>query len=130
MITVLDGRPGTGTHGSLSRFDLHNTLTAAGPDIKKGFVSFIPSGNIDVAPTVLSPLGVTPSAPMDGRILTEALVDSEPSSLKAVEQTLKASNDLGFLTWRQYLKVLRVGYAVYYEEGNGRYELKSEPAAP
>src|SRR5262249_31547371 len=35
MLNVMDGVKGRGAHGSLSRFDLHNTLIAAGPDLKK-----------------------------------------------------------------------------------------------
>jgi hypothetical protein len=34
-------------HGSLSSFDLHNTLIAAGPDFKAGITSDLPSGNIE-----------------------------------------------------------------------------------
>ena len=33
-----------GTHVSLSRFDLHNTLIAAGPDFREGFINQTPSG--------------------------------------------------------------------------------------
>ncbi|HTI69540.1 MAG TPA: alkaline phosphatase family protein, partial [Candidatus Limnocylindria bacterium] len=54
LIMSDDGRRGLGTHASLSRFDLHNTLIASGPDFKPAFVSETPSGNIDIAPTVLS----------------------------------------------------------------------------
>src|SRR5262249_9416264 len=104
MITSIDGRKGHGTHASLSRFDLHNTLVAAGPDIKKGFVNEMPSGNIDVAPTVLSILGVTPPSPMDGRVLYEALEGDQPPQPKPLEKTVEATRDLGFLTWSQYLK--------------------------
>src|SRR5262249_50020797 len=111
MLIVADGVKGRGSHGSLSRFDLHNTLIAAGPDLKKGFVSELPSGNIDVAPTVLSLLGVAPKAPMDGRVLSEALVGQEPVSVKPTENTIEASRELGFITWHQYLKITRVGDA-------------------
>jgi arylsulfatase A-like enzyme len=129
MLTVPDGRPGGGVHGSLSRFDLHNTLIVAGPDFKKGFTSLIPSGNIDVAPTVLSILGVSPPEPMDGRVLVEALAKEEQAPVRPAEETIEAMADLGFLRWNQYLKVIRVGYTVYYEEGNGRCRLSSEPVA-
>lgn len=129
QLTILDGRPGTGSHGSLSRYDLHNTLIAAGPDFEKGFVSFVPSGNVDVAPTVLSILGVEPPARMDGRVLAEALVGRPRTSAKPITEVREATRDLGFLTWNQYLKITRIGYTVYYEEGNGRSELKSAMAA-
>ena len=124
ILTVADGVKGRGSHGSLSRFDLHNTLIAAGPDLKKGFVSDLPSGNIDVAPTILSILGVAPKAPMDGRVLSEALIGQEQVSIKPTENTIEASRELGFITWHQYLKITRVGEAVYFEEGNGRVRLK------
>jgi hypothetical protein len=35
-ILAMDGKRGTGVHASLSRFDLHNTLVASGPDFKAG----------------------------------------------------------------------------------------------
>jgi predicted AlkP superfamily pyrophosphatase or phosphodiesterase len=124
MVTSMDGRLGLGTHGSLSQFDLHNTLIASGPDFKKGFVNALPSGNIDVAPTILWLLGVPAKAPMDGRVLAEALADSQLDPAKPVEKTLEAQADLGFLAWHQYVKVTQVGNATYYEEGNG--ELRSK----
>ena len=64
-----------GNHASLSPYDMHNTLIAAGPDIRPHFTDDLPSGNIDVAPTVLSILHVTPASPMDGRVLSEALTN-------------------------------------------------------
>jgi predicted AlkP superfamily pyrophosphatase or phosphodiesterase len=124
LLTSMEGKLGLGTHGSLSRFDLHNTLIAAGPDFKKGFVSELPSGNIDVAPTILSILGVAPQVPMDGRVLVEALTDHQQDPPKPVEKTIEAQRDLGFLSWHQFLKVTFMGNAVYYDEGNGEARLK------
>ncbi len=124
MITSIEGKRGMGTHASLSRFDLHNTLVAAGPDFKKGYMSDLPSGNIDVAPTVLSILGVEPPRPMDGRVLYEAMTAGDPPPLKPVEHTIEASKDLGFLVWHQYLKITQIGYTLYYDEGNGECRLK------
>ena len=61
-----------GMHGSFSPIDVHNTLVAVGPDFKVGYVDALPSGNVDVAPTVASILGLSlPNA--DGRVLHEAL---------------------------------------------------------
>jgi arylsulfatase A-like enzyme len=47
-------------------------LVARGPSFRRGVVSELPSGNIDIAPTVLRLLGVTTAAPLDGRPLLEA----------------------------------------------------------
>ena len=124
MVVSPDGRKGLGTHASLSRFDLHNTLVASGPDFKKGFVSTTPSGNLDVAPTVLSILGVTPPTPMDGRVLTEAMTSGDSTAPKAEEKTIEASRETGFLRWHQYLKTTAVGTTTYFEEGNGGLDLK------
>ena len=51
---------GKGTHATLSRFDMHNTLIAAGPDFKPGETDDLPSGNVDLAPTILQILGIKP----------------------------------------------------------------------
>ena len=119
MVIAAEGRRGAGTHASLSPFDLHNTLIAAGPDFKTGFVSEVPSGNIDIAPTVLSILGVPPPRPMDGRVLAEAMAGIGPATLKPEQETFKASRELGGRQWQQYLTVSRVGHGVYFDEGNG-----------
>jgi arylsulfatase A-like enzyme len=62
-----------GEHGSFSRIDVHNTLLAAGPDFRSSFKDLLPSGNVDVAPTIaaLMDLKFTRS---QGRVLKESLV--------------------------------------------------------
>lgn len=124
LITTVGGRPGNGSHGSLSPYDLHNTLIAAGPDFKASFVSELPSGNVDIAPTVLAILGVPQSQPMDGRVLTEAFVGKQPEPSKPEAETLEASCELGFRRWHQTLTLRRVGAVIYYDEGNGESVLK------
>lgn len=107
---------GGGTHATLSRFDLHNMLIAAGPDFKKGLTNDVPSGNVDLAPTICSILGI--SAPMDGRVLTEAMNGSAP---KTETETLEAAKKFPKGEWRQHLKVSRVGSTTYFDEGNGEF---------
>ena len=63
---------GTAGHGSTSPFDIHNTLIAAGPDLKSGVEVSLPSSNVDFAPTILSLLGLPVGTAMTGRALTEA----------------------------------------------------------
>ena len=61
-----------GMHGSFSPRDVHNTLIAAGPDFKTALVDALPTGNVDVAPTVARIFGLSlPGA--NGRSLDEAL---------------------------------------------------------
>jgi arylsulfatase A-like enzyme len=124
LVVAADGHHGSGTHASLSPFDLHNTLIAAGPDFKSGFVSELPSGNVDIAPTVLAILGVPQPRPMDGRVLSESFAGKKLDFPKPVHETLEASRDLGFRHWHQFLSLSRVSAVVYYDEGNGESRLK------
>ncbi|MGZ4966898.1 MAG: alkaline phosphatase family protein, partial [Chthoniobacterales bacterium] len=111
--------PGKGTHATLSKFDLHNTLIAAGPDFRRDYRSEVASGNIDVAATILHILDVAPLVPLDGRILSEAMTDgpAEPSEVET--RTVEASRDVATGHWRQYLKISRVAGHDYFDEGNG-----------
>jgi arylsulfatase A-like enzyme len=61
-----------GQHGSFSPIDVHNTLLATGPGFQSSFADPLPSGNVDVAPTVAALFGLSmPKA--QGRVLHEAL---------------------------------------------------------
>jgi arylsulfatase A-like enzyme len=113
------GIRGRGTHGSLSRYDMNNTLVAAGPDIKKGLISEVPSGNIDLAPTVLWLLGVDQIQPMNGRVLHEALVPSKAPPPKVNVKRIEASRDIGLFRWQQYLQFSEVNGTFYFDEGGG-----------
>ncbi|BCS35496.1 alkaline phosphatase family protein [Luteitalea sp. TBR-22] len=64
---------GTAGHGSASPWDIHNTLIAAGPDIRKGARIDLPSANVDLAPTMLRLLGLSAPSTMQGRVLAEGL---------------------------------------------------------
>jgi arylsulfatase A-like enzyme len=99
---------GRGGHSTLSPYDVHNTLVAAGPDFPTGQTNRFPSSNTDLAPTILSILSVQPPQPMDGRVLTRA-----PSG-KPRQQTIEAANG----QWRQYLKITELEGAYYVDEGN------------
>ncbi len=70
---------GVAGHGSTGRADILNTFIAAGPSFKQGVRSKVPSGNTDLAPTLLGILGLERPSSMNGRPLTEALIGgSEP----------------------------------------------------
>ena len=112
---------GKGTHATLSRFDMHNTLIAAGPDFRRGETDDLPSGNIDLAPTILHILGINAANPMDGRVLSEAMGKIDKQTLKAEMETIEAAQNFPLGIWRQYLKTSRVGSTTYLDEGNGNY---------
>jgi predicted AlkP superfamily pyrophosphatase or phosphodiesterase len=113
------GQRGKGSHGSLSPFDMRNTLVAAGPDFQSGWVDELPSGNTDLAPTVLAILGIPPIRPLDGRVLVEALRDPGVTVPKAEPQITEASRVHRLFRWSQYLKFSTVDNAIYFDEGNG-----------
>ncbi len=119
MITSDAGKVGKGTHGSLSPYDMHNTLVGAGPDLRPGFVDESPSGNADLAPTILWILGIAQPKPMDGRILGEALRTGVFSAPTARSQTVEAKNESTAIHWRQHLTFTTIGHSIYFDEGNG-----------
>jgi len=76
---TLQGNAYRGMHGSFSPRDVHNVLIAAGPDFRRAFKDPLPTGNVDVAPTVARLLGV-PLEGTDGRPLLEAIEGGAPAS--------------------------------------------------
>jgi predicted AlkP superfamily pyrophosphatase or phosphodiesterase len=110
---------GQGTHVSLSPFDMRNTLIAAGPHVRSGIVSTLPSGNVDVAPTILWLFGIKPSKPMDGRVLTEALNITGPKLESYEPRRIEAKAQLDGFVWEQYLNYTEVNGVRYFDEGNG-----------
>jgi arylsulfatase A-like enzyme len=113
-------KSGEGTHVTLSRFDMHNTLIATGPDFKRGETDDLPTGNVDLAPTILQILGINPPQKMDGRILSEAMTGAMPSR-EPESKRIEATKDFPSGTWRQSLQISRVGSTIYLDEGNGAF---------
>jgi predicted AlkP superfamily pyrophosphatase or phosphodiesterase len=120
LMQTVGGTVGKGSHASLSRYDMNNTLVAHGPSFKSGFIDDMPTGNIDVAPTILWLLGVPPSGTMDGRVLHEALAHTSTRPPRVQTKKLEASRDVGLFRWSQYLKFSTVGSTMYFDEGNGQ----------
>jgi arylsulfatase A-like enzyme len=111
---------GQGQHCTLSPSDMHNTCVAYGPDFNQGMKDTLPTGNIDIAPTILWILGVTPEAKMSGRVLSEALtgIGPEIKSYGTYHHAASWPGD-GFV-WHQYLDISEVNGVVYFDQGNGR----------
>ncbi len=80
---------GQGMHGGFGRDSTWNNMAAIGPDFKHGFVDTTAVGNIDIAPTVASILGIDmPSiGSLKGRIAKEALA-SGPRADDSPHKTL------------------------------------------
>ena len=118
------GVVGRGQHGSMSPHEIRNVLFARGPSFKSGVALSTPSGNVDLAPTVLRILGVEADGKMDGRVLEEALaVNLEPAGADWSQETYEAERSVPAGRYRQVLTLVRVGETVYLE--SGRAELQS-----
>jgi len=106
---------GTAGHGSSSPWDIRATFIAAGPGIKRNVASSVPTGNVDVMPTVLALLGV-PVPELDGRILDEVLLTGrEPGEMPLSSAPLSVSAELDDVTY--HLEVYRtvVDGRVYFD---------------
>jgi arylsulfatase A-like enzyme len=108
-----EGAPGLGTHGSGSPHELRCVLIASGPSFRPQTVSDLPSGNIDVAPTVLRLLGVPPAGPLDGRPLLEAFRTETAAAPASARQAYEAPCRCGGATLVSRAVVERVGHARY-----------------
>jgi arylsulfatase A-like enzyme len=84
-----------GMHGSFSPVDVHNTLLMTGPDFRKNVRSDLPSGNVDLAPTLAAVLGLD-LGKADGRVLREAVEgrDGNGLAVKPVDVATDAATGL------------------------------------
>lgn len=74
-------------HGSLSPWNVRNTLFAWGPGFKAHATIPVAAGNVDVTPTILALQGLDEDAAgLDGRVLAEALADG-PRAEQLIEET-------------------------------------------
>ena len=118
---------GCGMHVTLSPTDLHNTCVAAGPDFHRGVVDSLPTGNVDIVPTLLWLMNVPTESPLDGRVLSEALTGAGPPLRGAELGRRDARNEFKNGVWTLYLKFTEVNGVRYLDEGNGRW-MPSSPA--
>ena len=113
------GEPGAGQHGSMSRHEMKNILFASGPSFKSTLKLDTPSGNLDLAPTILRILGISGDWKMHGRVLEEALAGGPSASdVDWSTELHHAEHSLGGKIYRQQIKISRVGSASYVDEGN------------
>ena len=119
------GTPGQGQHGSMGRSELHNILFARGPDFKANLVTSVPSGNTDLAPTILELLGLPPENDMEGRVLAEALCRGpEPEAVEWSSDFHGTDCPVGEQVYRQQVRLSRVGNTVYVDEGTSSLGLR------
>jgi arylsulfatase A-like enzyme len=114
-------KAGEGNHASLSPFDIHNLCIAAGPNFRHQFVSSLPTGNIDIAPTILWILGIRAPRQMNGRVLSEALRIAGPPVGEPRTRRIEASFTQTNGTWNQYVEFTELNQTLYVNEGNGAF---------
>jgi len=88
---------GVAGHGSLSPYETKIRLLVDGPGFKQGKKSSAPSANIDIAPTVLKLHNLEIPKGMDGRVLSELMVDEnhvEKRSQKIEKEIIKVESKL------------------------------------
>jgi hypothetical protein len=81
-------------------------------------------------------LGIKPQQNMDGRILSEGMtgrvgaLHRPDAAARRPNQTstIDATKNFPSGTWRQSLKISRVGSTIYLDEGNGAF-IANKPAA-
>ena len=112
------GARGLGQHGSMSRHEMNNTLLARGPSFKAQKRITSPTGNVDIAPTVLNLLGLPIPEDMDGRVIDEALAGG-PDSVESTTDAHLAGREVVNGVYRQGITLSRVGSTVYLDEGSG-----------
>ncbi len=99
------------SHGSTSPYDMHALMIANGPRFRAGLVADLPTGAIDLTPTVLTLLGLPLPGHLDGRVLWEGLdaQDGEPGDVSTEMLTPQVR-----ATGREAtLKLHRVGGTTY-----------------
>ncbi len=105
---------GQGMHGSFSRADTYNFMTAIGPDFKQAFVDKAPVGNADVAVTFAKILNlkITGHGRLVGRVLNEILVKgpNDVAYKSETQESTPAANGL-----KTILKYQTVGNNKYFD---------------
>jgi arylsulfatase A-like enzyme len=135
---LIDGdwnrKAGEGTHATLSRFDIHNTFIAAGPDFETEAGRRAssraetadpdePTTNLDVAPTILHVFAVPAAGNPDGHSVIEAIPSGEKTN-KPQARTFEIKREFPDGTWKQSLRVSRDFESQWIDEGNGAFEKK------
>ena len=110
--------PGLGQHGSMSPHETRNVFFARGPAFRQSAAVATPTGNVDLAPTILHLLGITGGETMHGRVLNETL----RGGLDAVEwqtTTHESERSTPDGRYRQAITTSHVGETLYVDEGSG-----------
>jgi hypothetical protein len=104
------GSTNQATHGGASPWEIRNTLVVQGPGVRSGVRSALPSGVRDLAPTLVTALGLPMADSMSGRVLAEAF--GEPGASVGSVEHWDETSAAGTLRWSSY------GGQRYLDEGH------------
>jgi predicted AlkP superfamily pyrophosphatase or phosphodiesterase len=108
---------GTAGHGTSSPYELQVNLIASGPDFKSNIVSPVPSGNVDIAPTILHLLDISIPETMSGRILEELLVDGpDPVSVEVQIERYETTPVEWDENFKMILEKASTGESAYFQK--------------
>ena len=108
--------PGVAGHGSSSPWDILATFLASGPSIKRSVVSRVPTGNIDIVPTVLTLIGASLPVDLDGRVLFEVFsTGPDPDEIGVVSDPITVVALLEGLRYQLTVNRSRVGSTMYFD---------------
>ena len=110
--------PGRGQHGSMSPHETRNVFFARGPAFKQSTTVATPTGNVDLAPTILHLLGISGGETMHGRILHETL-QGGPDAVEWQTTTHEAERITPNGRYLQAITVSQVGTTLYVDKGSG-----------
>jgi predicted AlkP superfamily pyrophosphatase or phosphodiesterase len=83
---------GVAGHGSMSPWEIHIALLAAGPDFKKAYEGNLPTSNVDIVPTILHIHHLSIPASMEGRVMYELLAEKNAMApLSVKKETIRTS---------------------------------------
>ncbi len=110
------------THGSASPFDLHAFAVGIGPDMREGMTSALATGAVDLAPTILSLLGIDVPAYMNGRVLWELMnrPEGEPDEEDMSEINPATAHPDGFSPTLLLHRIGRTSYVHAVSNGRGQ----------
>jgi len=100
------------SHGSASPFDLHAVLIANGPSFQEGLASSLPTGAVDLMPTVLTLLNIPRPPLLDGRVLWEAFCHPQGEPGRVSEEIIEPEAPATAANPAK-LSLQRVGTATY-----------------
>lgn len=105
---------GGGIHGGLHPKELNPLCAVRGSLFGEGVVVDTHSGIVDIAPTILRGLGITPPETMRGRVLHEAFADGRGPPQESVPEKFET----GTGHYEQVLQRTRVGDSCYLDGGS------------